>query len=189
MVLSSIVDSINKGIATELEKDNKKFGGYKLFGITELTMSGKQTFPACFLNSEGAYAGVDSNRPLIIYHRANTVNVGEDAGRSYGDLRSQIAVNTYQLQMIVYANVKKICSQPDDLLIFLQSVFPEQVKIDNFEQVNLKIVSAILNKQQVFGNEYKSVKYFLTPELSLFSVNYTIEGRFKKTCFNRCLED
>lgn len=185
-VLKQIVDSINTGISTELAKNSRRFADYKIFGISESVTSGKQTFPAVFKNREGKYAGINSLKSIIVYHKAGNITTAVETNSGYGDKRARLLINSYRLEMVVFSNMEKTCLTPDELLIFLQSLFPETVAVNDFERVTVEVSSAILNKQQVFNNEYRGVQNFLTPELSLISVAYAIEGWFKKTCFNSC---
>jgi hypothetical protein len=184
--LKVFTDGVNDGIVTGILSKDTKFSGYKIFGIAELVTAEKQTFPSVFLK-DGVYAGIDDRYPVIIYHRVNQVSISEP-GFGYGNVRSNTMQAAFSMVMVVYLDKKVTCITSDEFLLLLLTSIPEGLNVEDFQDVKIKIGSAVLNQQAVFQNEYKGVQFFLKPESSLLSVSYTIEGRFKKGCFYYCVD-
>lgn len=183
--LNDIVNLINYNLRVNLLDKSKKFPGYKLFGVTQPITAEGQTFPGIF-EQGGRYAGIDDRESFILYHKAGAVTIAELPRSGYGDSRTKYVTGTYGMNMIVWFNPKTCCINSDEILLALMAAIPESLDVADYSAVNLRINSAILNQQQVFQNEYKGVQYFLNPESSLLSIGYTIEGRFRKDCFNFC---
>lgn len=156
------------------------------FGITENVVSNEQQFPVMFQGSDGKWAGFDDTKNIILYHKINSVSVIIPEG--YGDGNKNI-INRYGLTMYLFFDMGKTGLSKDEMFTFIQAVLPEFMKGDKFSYIRTSVSNAILNTQQVFSSEYKGIPFSLKPEQSLISISYTIEGRFKKGCFNCCPED
>jgi hypothetical protein len=186
--LNNIVSQLNRIFEDEIFKRSSAFNGYRVHGLTTLIKNGNpvQQFPAIFQNQDGQYAGVDDSVPLIIYHRAGGVTISENPTRNYGNNRSALLTASFNMTLVAYVDSKVTCVKDDELLLILLSAIPETIAVEPFDQVNLRVVSAILNPQQVFQTEYQGIGFFLNPESFLLSVNYTIESKFRRNCFNYC---
>lgn len=156
------------------------------FGLSETTISGEQSFPVFFKGNDGSWAGLDDTKNVILYHKDNAVQASSVTG--YGNGNSTM-VNRYGITMIIYFDAGKTGFKRDEMFTFIQAVMPEFMKGEKFSYIRTSVSNAILNTQQVFSSEYKGVPFSLKPEQSLISISYTIEGRFKKGCFNCCPED
>ena len=78
---------------------------------------------------------------------------------------------------------------PEELFLFLQANFPEEIRSNPYKKVFIRTTNVILNSQQIFSAEYAGSNFLLPAEKSLFQINYTIESTFKKDCFAKCPED
>jgi len=175
---------INQHIEKSFIKNGIK--NIKSFGISENVVSKEQQFPVFFQGSNGEWAGLDDTKDVIFYHKLS--NVISSVDQSYGDGNSSL-INRYAMAMIVFFDSEKTGFARDEMYSFLQAVMPEIMKGDKFSYIRTSIQNGILNTQQVFSSEYKGIPYSLKPEQSLISISYTLEGRFKKGCFNCCPED
>jgi len=180
--LKDIIEIINEDLKNSFIKNG--FGALSLFGISETTVKGEQSFPVFFPNNQGAWAGFDDRKEVILYHKVNSVQTTQ-AQTGYGDSFGEM-INRYQINLVVYFKSQKV--KPDEMFAFIQAVLPESPKQENskFTYIRTSVLSAILNTMQVFNSEYKGIKYSLKPEQSLINISYTIESRFKKGCFNCC---
>ncbi len=180
--VKDIVETINFHLNDSFIKNG--FGDLKFFGISETTVRGEQSFPVFFATNQGAWAGFDDKKEVIIYHKLNSVQTTQPQS-GYGDNYGLI-VNRYSMNMVVYFKSQKV--KPDEMFAFIQAVLPESPTIQNsnFTYIRTSVLSAILNSMQVFNGEYKGITYTLKPEQSLINLSYIIESRFKKDCFNCC---
>jgi len=136
---------------------------------------------------EGVNLVPDDTVPVILYHKISSVTTKrnpQEAGRSLG------VVNTYNMQMIVFLNKKKVNWVSDELFLYLQAILPDTLKNDikPFFSVLVTVTSANFNDFQVWAQEYANA-FPLKPEHSLFLINYSVETSFKKDCFSSCLEE
>lgn len=180
--ISSINDRI-KGLTD-------KWAGSRVFGLAQSmirdTSGGQELIPAMVdKEGEGKYIGFDDTAPMTIYHKANSITVTEKANTGYGNARSNIA-NTYANSMIVFMDRKVTGLLPDEFLLFVQANLADDIKVDNYKSVNLRIQNIILNSQQVLASEYQNTEYKIPPRFSLFAINYQIESVFDKSCFATC---
>lgn len=169
---------------------SSKFLGSRIFGIAQSIIRGtsekSELLPALVdLNGEATYIGVDDASPLTVYHKANSIAVSEKSGSGYGDNRAYKSF-TYSNALIVFMDRKVLGMLPEELVLFIQANFPDNIKIDNYKSVNMRMQNIILNSQQVFASEYQNVDYRIPPRFSLFAINYQIESVFDKSCFATC---
>lgn len=157
------------------------------FGIAENVVSKNQSFPVFFRGEDGTFAGFDDKMQVIIYHKTNSVQVAVPQ-QTYGE-GNNILINRYAAIMYVFFDTLSTGFQKDEMFTFLQSIIPEHMKGEKYSYIRTSITNAILNTQQVFSSEYRGVRYPLKPEQSLISISYTLEGKFKKGCFNCCPEE
>lgn len=191
-MLNKTIYDINAALASNLFSKSQRFAGGRLYGICEQaikTGSQSEEFPAVFdLDGNGVYAGIDDTFNFILYHRKNGLSITDDVTNpGFGDNVAG-SINTYTMTAIVFFNRKRLQMEADEFAIYIQRNFPPNLDNDKFHYLSAWINSVILNSQQVFGTEYKNVSYFLKPEHCLMAINYTIEGKPKLACFNRCPE-
>lgn len=155
--------------------------GLKTYGIAQLVPRDTETLPA-----EGEkYIGLDDIHSAQVYHKINGMTITRQA-RGFGDKVDQLY--TYQMSMIVF--LAKPFIRPEDLVPLLQNALPQQFKTDYTKRVSINFLSAILNDQQVFAQEYKNTSaYRLDLNQHLFQVNYSLEVLYKPGCFDVCPEE
>jgi len=186
MLLRKSIGEINKSLSGI-------FQGLKTYGLaqTAYRQSGDQQerFPQVVdLDGEGKYVGIDDTESVIVYHRITGLTTGRTNRQGYGDGHSDL-INTYQMAMVVFHDQKKTKMFPEELFLFLQANFPEEIKSDPYKNIFIRTTTVNLNSQQIFSAEYAGTTFFLPAEKSLFQINYTIESTFKKDCFAKCPED
>lgn len=171
----------------ELEKQLALNGitGALFHGISENVISKNQQFPVVFRGKDGRWSGFDDTKPVVGYHKIESVNVTIDAESGYGDKAGDI-VNTYNMKLVIFSDTLKTKLSSDELFTFIQANMPEAMRGEKFSYIRTTIRNAILNVQQVFNAEYRGFAFSLRPEQSLISIGYIIEGRFKKGCFKCC---
>lgn len=152
-----------------------------LYGIAESVKRGTETLPEI----DEKYVGIDDIHPAIIYHRLNsmtsTIKQNTGYGRSAGD-----QANTYGMSMVVFLDRNKTGLYPDELLLLIQSNFPERLKLSPYVSVVTTFGSVQLKSSEVYSQEYTSDTYRLKSGQYLFKINYTIETVFSKGCFDKC---
>jgi hypothetical protein len=186
MLLRKAISQINNSLS-------KVFNGMKVYGLAQTayrkTGDQQERFPQVVdLEGEGKYVGIDDTDPIIIYHRNTGLTTGRTTRQGYGDGHSDL-VNTYQMAMIVFQSQELTKMFPEELFLFLQANFPEEIRFNPYKTVFIRTTNVILNSQLVFAVEYAGTDFFLPAEKSLFQINYTIESTFKKDCFAKCPED
>lgn len=139
-------------------------------------------------DGEITYVGIDDVDPVRIYHRLAGIQVTRSTDKGYGEIQSDV-INTYQMVMIVYINHKRTKLLPEELFLYVQANIPDGIKSPPYKEIKVRIANVITNSQVVYRAEYGASEYKLPAEQSLFQVNYTIETRFKKDCFEKCPTD
>lgn len=181
-----------------IKKLNEKFtgvvSGIKVFGIAQPvirtgSVDSEELLPGVVdLNGEITYVGIDDIDPVRIYHRIAGMQVTRSAAQGHGDAESDV-INIYQMALIVYINHKRTKLLPEELFLYLQANMPDGIKSEPYKEIRVRIANVITNSQVVFRAEYGASEYKLPAEQSLFQVNYTIETKFKKACFEKCPTD
>lgn len=184
--VKDIVSGINKHLINSFTKNG--INQAVAFGISELTVADKTTFPVFFKGKNGRWAGFDDKKHVIIYHRLVSVTTGS-VGKGYGDLNVKEIANTYNMIMVAFFDSGKTKLMADEMFAFIQATLPEFLRGEKFTYIRTSVTSAILNSQQAFSQEYKGIAYSLKPEQNLIAISYSIESRFKKGCFNCCSEE
>lgn len=172
--IRNIISSLNESIILPT--------GSEVNGVAELVPRDDKTLPEI----DGNFVGIDDKFPVRIYHRLINVNSlirsGTGVGRSVGD-----QVNTYSAAMVVFLQKERACLYPDELLLFIQSNFPERVTMNPYKSIIVTFKDAVLDSQAVWAQEYKSGEdYRLKSNQFLFKINYSIETTFSKGCFKEC---
>lgn len=172
-----IVDKLNESLALQ--------GGSDIYGIGQSAVRGKDRLPGVVnkKNGEIIYVGIDDKKPIRLYHKLNSITLRSDPRKGYGN--STPVTNIYSLSMVVFNNRKKTKQYPDELSSLIQTQFPETVKIEPYQSINIFFNSVILNDLQVWQQEY-SEDFRLPPEHNLFRIDYTVEATFLKGCFITC---
>lgn len=184
-----MISVVIQGINEEL---TKLFDKAKIYGLANSVIRVKGTeqelLPGVIdHNGEVEYVGVDDTHHMVMYHKANSISSAlSTVQRGFGDGGAD-QVNTYANSLIVFLDRKKVKKIPDEIYLYLQSVFPESLNIKPFKTVNIRFTNVILNSLQVYSAEYQGTPYKLPPEKNLFAINYTVESIFKKGCFDKCL--
>lgn len=155
--------------------------GLKAYGIAKLTKREKETLPA-----EGeVYIGIDDTYKAQIYHKINGLNIARQTS-GFGDNVKKIY--TYQMAMILFLN--KVNFNAEDIVAIFDANIPQQIKTDYTQRVNINFLSAVLNDEQIYSQEYKnSDTYRLGVGQRLIQINYTLEALYKPGCFDICPEE
>ena len=131
------------------------------------------------------YAGADDTQPVSAYHKlislVSDIAPNTAVGRDAGDMR-----NKYTNQLVVFVDKKKCDMYPDEVLLVIQSLFPETLKMPPYRSIRLAWGTVILDTQTVYQQEYTNAQYRMKPNQYLMKINYTVETTFKKGCFRAC---
>jgi hypothetical protein len=170
-----IISSLNESVCDLIP-------GINVHGVAELVPRDNQTMPE--INEK--FVGIDDAYPVRIYHRllsvTSSIRSGTGMGRSEGD-----QANTYQVTMVVFLQQHLAKLYPDQLLLYIQSNFPERVDMQPYKSVVVRFLNAQLNSGQVWQEEYSGgTDYRLKSNQFLFKINYSIETTFSKGCFKKC---
>jgi hypothetical protein len=163
--------------------------GMQVFGIAETVMRGSEPVPAIVnITGDYQYVGIDDIKSLIIYHRVGSVSIKRGTVRGFGDEPNNY-VNTYQMGMIVYMDMKRTALTPDALLLYIQARMPGMFKVDPYPtDVIITLNNVILNGRTVWAAEYGDLSFKLPAERTLMQINYTIESQVRVACFEKCPE-
>lgn len=172
-------------IVNELNKTLNLPGDSDIHGIGQTVLRKNDKLPAIIKrNGEAVYVGIDDQFSIRIYHKVNSMDTVYKT-KGYGDSAGSIT-NTYLLSLVVFMNRKKIGQYADELVTLIQSQFPDTLKLEPYQSINIFFNSVILNDVQVYNQEYTTEEYRLAPEHNLFLINYKLEASFKKECFITC---
>lgn len=180
MSVSKFIDEINKkippvhgkvyGLANSIVRIRKDLSIEMLPGI---------------INKDGEvfYVGLDDVEPFIMYHKSGSIT---PISKAKGTGNTDDIVNSYNNSVIVYNDRKRTGMLPDEIVLFLQSVFPEMIRMEPYKTVSVRFSSVVLSDQAVFASEYQNTEFKLPPGKNLIQVNYIIESVFRKGCFEKC---
>lgn len=185
MKLKEIVTNINTTIKSNLTGDYQK-GAYN--GLAKLVLQ-KDSDDAdryiAMIYSDGreTRCEVDDTNPLILYHRCLSINQEEATNISFGDGRG--IKETVNMIAVVYSKSSMSACQ-EDLASIIMASFPDTLSIDGVFSTDV-ITQGINNDSfAVYNQEYKSNEYRLNPEDYYFSIGYTVETTFDKSCVEKC---
>lgn len=173
-------------IVCELNKSLDLPGNGDIHGLGQTVLRKNDKLPAIVKRSgEAVYVGIDDNYSIRLYHKINAMATRivpkTGVGRSPGSI-----ANSYSMLMIVFMNRRKVNLFADELVLLIQSQFPDSLTLEPYQSINIFFNSVILNDVQVYTQEYTTEEYRLAPEHNLFQINYTLEATFKKDCFITC---
>lgn len=157
------------------------FPEVKTYGIAQSARRDEEVLP--YYNEQ--YIGIDDTYKMQVYHKLNSMTSTIRPANGYGDSQG-VQVNTYGMSMIVFIN--KILER-DEVVLLIQSNFPETLTSSFYRSVRLTFNNAILNSANVYQQEYQTDKYRLFGGQYLIQINYSLETVFKKGCFIKCPED
>jgi len=175
--IRDIVTQINTKLSTVFTV------GFKPYGIAKTVTRGAETLPSI----DETYIGIDDINALQVYHKLNTINLTQKTNSGYGD-DIYYNINTYRLSMIAFNNKKRTKLNDDELALIIQSAFPKIITSD-YLSVRNTMTGVILNSQSIYAQEYKSERYRLDENQSLFQIEYNTEIIFKTDCLVLCPED
>lgn len=172
--IRDIISSLNSNL--DLPK------GSDVNGAAELVPRDEQTIPEI----DGKFVGIDDIYPVRIYHRVINCSTKLIPGAAYGESAGDIS-NTYSIAMVVFLQREKAKMYPDQLLLFIQAQFPDNLKAPPYKNVKINFSGAQLDSQTTWTQEYSGgTDYKLKSDQFLFKINYSIETIFSKGCFNEC---
>lgn len=187
-MILEVIDRLNIGFKSLFEK----YPDAKFYGLTQpiARIDGDRTevFPGVITpNGEIQYVGIDDIYSAILYHKNISISSTLNRRSGFGDSMGNWTT-VFNNSLIIYVNRKRICAMPDDLIFFIQSNFPDEIKIEPFKKIDILFQSVILNTAQVYENEYQDVQEkVLDPSKSMMAINYSIEATFSKNCFSECI--
>lgn len=188
-----MIDLVIWGINQHIKKIFEKYPDTKIYGLTQpvIRVQGteKDLLPCTVdKNGEGTYVGIDDEAPFILYHKNISVITRLVSGSSIGDEAFDIS-DTFNNQLIIYLDRKKVNPMPDDLVFYIQSNFPNKAEIPDsgIKQIRILFQGVLLNSAQVYDQEYGPGAKGLDPSKSMLAINYGIEATFKRNCFSDCV--
>lgn len=195
--IEKIVDYINTSLKASSLND-KRFQPGKYVGCTTLLPrpkgTGLEVLPAsCDANGEYKMVEPDDRYPIIIYHRtisnmySKVVNTPQV--KSFGDEYALKCLT--EMNLTVIADSRKVNMLAEQLEPIIIYGIPMHLSRDMMIDLGLRScvitpVSSLLDKINVFKQEYPSTAYFLKPFHQLFSIRYRVETGFDKNCIERC---
>lgn len=190
MYQASVIDIINTQIRTNTLCDSR-FAGASILGIaydgTELQGTVVRSFPVVFdLHGEGVKVNPDDTYPLQIYHRILNKSY-QVKPASVGDRANVISERT-DAKMVVAGWTNRLSMTQEDLEALLASNFPDQIAPALYTPLRLlnlvvTLQSTVLDRAQVYREEYRGLPYQVRPEQILLSIRYQIESTYRKGCF------
>lgn len=196
--IEKIVDYINTSLKDSSLKD-KRFQPGKYVGLTTVLprMNGTvlEQLPAT-CDENGEYKTVEPNDKfnIIIYHKTISniyTKVTQQPGiKSYGD--DYALKCTTEMQLAVIADLRKVkmlAEQIEPLVIYgIPQRLTDALMVEfGFRSCLITPTASVMDKINVFRQEYPQTAYFLKPFHQLFLIRYRIETGFDKNCVEKCL--
>jgi hypothetical protein len=190
MYQSSIIDIINNQIKTNSLCDSR-FNNGSINGIaydgTEVDSTATRVYPVVFdLSGNGVKVSPDDTYAIQIYHRIlnKTYQIKPS---SVGD-RANVVSEKTDVKMVVAGWTNRLNMTQEDLEALITSNFPDQIAPALYTPLRLQhlvitLQSSVLDRAQVYREEYRGLPYQVRPEQILFSIRYQIESSYKKGCF------
>lgn len=172
--IRDIISSLNSSLGLPKSSD--------VNGVAELVSRDEQTIPEI----DGKFVGIDDSYPIRIYHRIISCSTKLIPGAGYGESVGDIS-NAFSNVMVVFLQHERAKMYPDELLLFIQSWFPDNLKVKPYKNVKINFTGAQLDSQATWTQEYSGgTDYRLKSDQFLFKINYSIETIFSKGCFKEC---
>ena len=193
--LNEIVDQIN----LELKEGVFSYSPFiTLFnGVSELipTTEGTDTASMPLLlndDGEGTFSGIDDRYNLVVYHRCLGRTFGNEE-TNFGDFNDNY-IETNNMIMVVWAKrddlrLSKEAIQ-DKVIIGLPTDLSAQFKYD-YAGVNAVYIAANeinTDAKSIWSQEFDGYDYQLGTSQVLFTVTYTVEVKYRKSCISDCKE-
>lgn len=192
--LNYILDIINDQVSSGLDSDVVKHSSFFRLAqqVKEKKVNDDKEKIAPYIYDKGdfQYSGVDDDKDIIVYHRADNIiatKIARQGGYGDGDNDRLYSVRT---SMVVFANRNVFKCTTDELALEISAYMPgllskAQSAEARLKQCTITINEIVLNAERVFNEEYKNVDYFIQPEHIYFKINYTIESTLNAKCFNK----
>lgn len=177
-------------VLTDKRFKSGRFEGIARDVVRQSEGAASQTFPAVMDdNYEAQPISVDDIYAIIIYHKVSGKTYAIDK-KQFGD-KYIYMVETSAVKMVVYAKYAAIKMTAEQLEALITSNFPDNVAPSaltglSLDKMLITLKNSNLNRTAVFGEEYKGVQPFLAPEDIFFSINYTIDTKYRKACISVC---
>jgi hypothetical protein len=187
---SAIIDIINSQISATALCD-ARFTNGSINGIaydgTENDSTAVRVYPVVFdLAGNGTKVNPDDTYPIQIYHKIlnKTYQVKPT---SVGD-RANVVSEKTDVKMVVAGWTSRLGLAQEDLEALITSTFPDQISAALYAPLKLQnlvitLQSSVLDRAQVYRDEYRGLPYQVKPEQILFAIRYQIESTYKKGCF------
>lgn len=144
---------------------------------------GLETFPGSVdVDGKERYYGFDDNYPMVVYHKPQSISFQKEKFDNLGK---------FSMKMVIQSTQAKVKMTGEQLQGLFTANFPNQIDRALYQNINIGSMKATLeranlNQRQVWGEEFQNIEYKLGVEHILFSINYTIETRFKNGCLSVC---
>lgn len=134
---------------------------------------------------------IDIKAPFYVYHRLGATTFTKVVGNNYGDGDVYEMSSSTEVQMIFWGVRDKINTYPEQFANIISDQLPDfltapELSQNGINRINITPISINYDQRAIFQQEYQGVRYFLGPELFLFSIRYRIEGTYTKGCTNKC---
>lgn len=126
---------------------------------------------------------------MVVFHKVEGLDY-EVADPNYGKPGTTIQ-ETAQMKMIFSADRSKLLIRPEDMIAAAVMDIPKEFLPTDISPLGLNscvIEMGSVNKDpySVWEENWKGVKFPLSPEDLLFSISYKIVSTFNKCCFSFC---
>lgn len=193
--LKEVVDQIN----TELSNEAFSFAPFiPLFnGISELipTTEGGDaaSFPAMYdADGLGEFTSIDDRYNLVAYHRCLGRSYANE-GVNFGDFNDNY-VETNQMLLCIWAkkNDLRMTKETiqDKIVLSLPTDLSAQFKYD-YAGINAVYIAANdinSDSRSVWAQEFAGYDYQLSTSDVLFTLTYSVEIKYRKSCISDCQE-
>lgn len=187
---ASIIAMINESLQAGVLCD-ARFAGGSFMGIAcdaaESDGAGLRCYPVVFdLSGNGQKVNPDDTYPIQLYHRLLGISYSA-LPSSVGDHSNEV-LERIEMRLVVMGWANRLYLSQEDLAALITSGFPDQIAASLYaplklQHLNITLQSAVMDRLQVFREEYKGLPYMVKPEQVLFALRYQIESRWKKGCF------
>ncbi len=180
-------DALRAGSLSDARFSNGLFEEIAI-DVSRMNEEKVETFPAIMDNNyEAREISVNDTYPIIIYHKIIRKGYAI-APNNFGDGNKSMIEKT-DVKMVVYGKYASLKITAEQLEAVIAMGFPDNVakakltalKLDS---MSVNLIGSNMNSAVVFQEEYKGFDLFLSAEDIFFSMNYSIESKFRKGCFS-----
>lgn len=187
MKLKTIVDSINTSMQATLNQEKFQRGIY--YGLAKVVLKEydddtKKAVPVIYTDGKEIECSINDDYSFNAYHRCISLSQVPNP-TDFGDGDNSLK-ETANMIMVVWGDSERMGLCQEDLASIMSASFPSEMTVSDISKVLVRVNNINIDSFALYSQEYKSTDYPLNPENYYFSIGYTVETTFEKSCVDKC---